>query len=244
MDTPGAATRRPLAAVQSVRAARGPLRVHAGATPFPSLTPQVRVALLGGQRLLRDATASLLSAQEGLRVLGTFDTPAPLLSLARAKRLDVVLVDCDGFANGDLGVALEELSVGVPRSTIALLCRELRTELVRTAVDNQVGGLILKSYSTPEVRAALEYVASGRSVMPAGWQRALRERAGRELSLSRRHREILALIAAGRSNKQIATELGLSANTVKFHVRVLYSRLGVHNRVEAASRYTEIAGDA
>ena len=242
MDSPTAATRRPLRALNGVREPRAPRRARAAGTPFPSITAEVSVALLGGQRLLRDATASLLGAQKGLLVLGTFDSLEQLLALAGARSPDVVLVDCDGFANGDLALALAELTEELPGSTIALLARELRAELVLVAVENHVGGVILKSYSTPEVRAAIEYVASGRSVMPAGWQRALREPALSAPRLSRRHREILELIAGGRSNQQIAAELGVSANTVKFHIRVLYSRLGVRNRVEAASRYAEIAG--
>jgi two-component system nitrate/nitrite response regulator NarP len=103
-----------------------------------------------------------------------------------------------------------------------------------------VGGVILKSYSTNDIRAAISYMATGRTVMPGGWQRAVLAHAHERLGLSPRHRQILALIAEGRRNEEIATELGVSPNTVKFHIRVLYSRLGVRNRVEAAHRYTRM----
>jgi DNA-binding NarL/FixJ family response regulator len=76
--------------------------------------------------------------------------------------------------------------------------------------------------------------------MPAGWQRAVSPSARAPLGLSPRHRQILALIAQGRANGEIATELALSPNTIKFHVRAVYARLGVHNRVEAANRYTQM----
>jgi DNA-binding NarL/FixJ family response regulator len=83
-------------------------------------------------------------------------------------------------------------------------------------------------------------MATGRTVMPAGWQRAVSPTARAPLGLSPRHRQILALIAEGHCNEAIAAELELSPNTIKFHIRALYSRLGVHNRVEAANRHAHM----
>jgi DNA-binding NarL/FixJ family response regulator len=82
-------------------------------------------------------------------------------------------------------------------------------------------------------------------VMPAGWQRVFTTKGWKKpLGLSPRHRQILALMAQGQGNDEIAGELELSPNTVKFHIRALYARLGVHNRVEAANRYAQMpSGD-
>jgi len=122
-----------------------------------------------------------------------------------------------------------------------LLCRSTSEEVVRCAIEHRAAGVLLKSYSTADVLAALAYTATGRTVLPAGWQRSLPSHPG-TAALSRRHRQILALIAAGRRNEEIALDLDLSANTIKFHIRALYSRLGVRNRVEAANQYAQIAG--
>ena len=116
----------------------------------------------------------------------------------------------------------------------------MREEVVRCAIENGVSGVLLKEYSIEHVRTAVAYMATGRTVMPAGWQR-LAAPQSRQLALSPRHLEILALIAQGRCTEEIATALELSPNTIKFHVRALYSRLGVRNRVEAANRYAQMS---
>ena len=122
-----------------------------------------------------------------------------------------------------------------------MLCREVHEDLLRCAIEHRVSGVILKSYSTTEVRAAIAYMATGRTVMPAGWQRAV-SLAVRKLARPQpaSSPDILGLIAQGRCNEEIAAELELSPNTVKFHIRALYSRLGVRNRVEAANQYAQM----
>jgi DNA-binding NarL/FixJ family response regulator len=110
---------------------------------------------------------------------------------------------------------------------------------LRCAIEHGLGGVILKSYTTDEVRAAIEYLATGRTVMPAGWQRVAASPLTAELSP--RQLEILAFIADGRCTDEIAAELGVSSNTIKFHIRALYSRLGVRNRVEAANSYAQMS---
>ena len=76
--------------------------------------------------------------------------------------------------------------------------------------------------------------------MPAGWQRVMWPQQGGQGGLSPRHRQILALIAQGRRNEEIARDLNLSPNTIKFHVRALYARMGVRNRVEAANQHAQM----
>ena len=79
-------------------------------------------------------------------------------------------------------------------------------------------------------------VVAGHAVFPAGWLRQVKHSA--EASplgqLSPRQREVLQLLALGMDNDQIAARLYISRNTITFHVRTIYGRLGVHNRVEAA----------
>jgi DNA-binding NarL/FixJ family response regulator len=155
----------------------------------------------------------------------------------------VILLDCDGPDPGTWRSAVAALSSQCAESRIVILCREICEEVVRCAVEHLVSGVILKSYSTKDVRAAISYVATGRTVMPAGWQQAVAPSMNKRLGLSPRHRQILALIAEGRCNDEIATELQVSPNTIKFHIRGLYSRLGVRNRVQAANQYAQMTSD-
>ena len=152
---------------------------------------------------MRDATASLLAAQEGLEVQGTFESAVHFLASALEEEPEVLLLDCDG----DPGSC--ERSVGVLIRThmsarIVLLCQEASEETIHCAMEYRIGGVILKSYSTEDIRQAIAYMASGRTIMPAGWQRAVAPIQRDPLALSPRLRQILSLIAQGRSNEEIA----------------------------------------
>lgn len=200
---------------------------------------EITLALIGGQRLLRDATASLLTREDGLRVLGTFDSVAQYLGAYMEKPPAVLLLDCDGNDPARWQGAVRLLSSPRRACRVVLLCAEIRAEAIRCAIEQGVGGVMLKSYTTRQIWEAIAYIVTGRTVMPAGWQQVL-SGDGKSSKLSPRQRQILSMIAKGRGNEEIAAELELSPNTVKFHVRALYSRLGVRNRVEAANQYAQM----
>lgn len=198
------------------------------------------LALIGGQRLLRDATASLLTHEDGLRVLEAFESVAHYRAAEMETPPAILLLDCDESESADWHGTIGELCSLCPTRSVVLLVAALREEVVRCAIEHGVGGVILKSYTAKQIREAVAYIATGRTVMPAGWQRTLANGACKPQGLSPRQREILALVAHGRGNEAIAAQLGVSSNTVKFHVRELYARLGVRNRVEAANHYAQM----
>lgn len=208
-------------------------------SPSAGPSPSVTLALIGGQRMLRDATASLLNAQDGLSVLGTFESAAHYLADGAGSQPAVLVLDCDG-CESETRQAIVALRSAQTDSRILMLCRQVSEEAVRCAIEYRAGGVILKSCSKEDIRAAIAYVATGRTVMPAGWQRLAAAQSRQRLEVSPRQREILDLIAEGRCNQEIAARLGLSPNTVKFHIRALYARLGVRNRVEAANEHAQI----
>ena len=205
---------------------------------------EVTVALIGGQRLLRDATASLLASEDGLRMLGTFESADHFLQAGIEEPPAVLLLDCDEDDPACWRKAIGKLELGVcavqrrdalrgdARRGDPLRARAARerghSEELPDATDTRVDRLYRDgAYGHARRLAAGVY---------QGWKKPL--------GLSPRHRQILALMAQGQGNDEIATELELSPNTVKFHIRALYSRLGVHNRVEAANRYAQMpSGD-
>jgi DNA-binding NarL/FixJ family response regulator len=204
-------------------------------------SPTIAVSLIGGQCLLRNSIARHLASRDGVDVLGSFESVADYLAIDVEKQPGVLLLDCDGTPGGCQS-AVGTLSAHAG-STIVMFCREMREEIVRCAIEHRVGGVILKSFSTDDVVAAVQYMSTGRMVMPAGWQRVVTAPLEQKISLSPRHRQILALIAQGMRNEEIANELELSPNTIKFHIQALYLRLDVRNRVQAANQYAQITGD-
>jgi DNA-binding NarL/FixJ family response regulator len=201
---------------------------------------EVTLAMIGGQRLLRDATAALLTHQDGLRVLSAFESVAHYRAAEMETPPTISLLDLDESESAAWRDTIGQLCSLCPARSIVLLVAELHEEMIRGAIEHRVGGVILKSYTAKQIREAITYIATGRTVMPAGWQRTLANAAGKPPGLSPRQREILALVADGWSNEAIAAKLGVSSNTVKFHIRELYTRLGVRNRVEAANYYAQM----
>lgn len=199
----------------------------------------ITLALVGGRQLMRSATANLLAAQDGFVVMGSFESVADFLARDMPEPPAVLLLDCDGDGASPRS-AVSVLSRTHAAVKLVLLCSEATAEIVRCAMEYGVSGVLLKSYTAEDVRHAIRYMASGRTIMPAGWQQATSSIQRDPPPLSPRLRQILTLIAQGLSNDKIATELELSPNTVKFHVRALYARLGVHNRVEASIFYAQL----
>ncbi len=207
--------------------------------PTPTLSVAISIALIGGRRLTREATAKLIAAQRGLELCGTFESAASFLASCRDDPPDVLLVDCDGNTEGWLAT-LAGLAEAHTTALIAMLCQAISPEVVSYAMGNHVSGVILKSYSAHDIRDSIAYMSSGHTVLPGGWQETVSRDTRKSLTLSPRHRQILRMIAEGVSNEEIAEALSLSPNTVKFHVRALYGRLGVRNRVEAACQYSRL----
>jgi DNA-binding NarL/FixJ family response regulator len=220
--------------------ARAPLALNSPLYPNPPVpSTGISIGLIGGRRLTREATARLIAAQDGLELRGTFESASSFLTGCSASSPNVLLVDCDRDTEGWLAT-LTELTVAHTPSLIAMLCAGISPEIVDYAMNNHVGGVILKSYCARDIRDSIAYMNSGHTVLPCGWQETVSGTTRKCLTLSPRHRQILQMIAEGSSNEEIAHTLSLSPNTVKFHVRALYSRLGVRNRVEAARRHARL----
>jgi DNA-binding NarL/FixJ family response regulator len=192
------------------------------------------IAIVGGAgALVTDALAWMLTTS-GSRVLGCYGNVGALERALRgdARTLHVAVVDAEDPAAGPDAVAA--LRRAYPDLKILLLCEAVSSVLVNCASQEGVDGLVLKSDTAEEMILALRHLLEGRAVMPAGWQSALLKGEKVVRALSVRESEVLDLAAAGLSNKEIAERLVISPNTVKFHLREIYKKLGVRNRLQAS----------
>jgi two-component system response regulator DesR len=196
-------------------------------------TLEPRIAIVGGVGALTVEALAWELGNSGNRVVGTYATSRELGRATRAGGVDpqAVIVYTDDPEAGPEAVA--EIKRAHPELRILLLCDVATPAVVRCAIDEQAEGVVLTSDTVEEMALALRHVLDGRSVMPVGWQAASLAEAAPLAALSAREREVLDLLASGISNKEIAERLTVSANTVKFHLRTIYSKLGVHNRVQA-----------
>ena len=197
----------------------------------PAALPAAVAALVmvGGPRLVRAMVAELIDAQAGMRVERTFAGVEELEQhcCSAALRCDVTLLDVDD-CRGECAATIDRLLAIGLLSKLVLLASETTDEIVLCASSRRVDGVVLKESSVAELYGAIAHIRTGHSVMPARW-RAVPD----TVALTPRHVDVLELVAQGFSNEEIAAQLGLRPNTVKFHISEIFRRLGVRNRIEA-----------
>jgi DNA-binding NarL/FixJ family response regulator len=195
----------------------------------------VRVVVAHRHELLAEALGRLLE-DLGLVVVGSACDLVALLDHLPSASADVVVLDAAFDPVSGPLAALDRIVSAAPGLRVVVLADAPDQRLCVAARAGEVDGVVLTSAGGVELVAALAQVVAGHSVFPAGWLRQGQESAARSPLdlLSPRQREVLQLLSLGMDNDQIAARLYISRNTVKFHVRTIYERLGVHNRVEAA----------
>jgi len=205
-------------------------------TAIAELTPPsrpVRVAVADGRRLIAEALAALIAAREGFAVTGAVVADGAVEAIVN-QRPDVVVVGAGTDARPAMQL-VRELHRRVPQVEIVIVADALEPALVSFVLDQGIGGLVLSDAAARDVAACLDQVAHGRAVLPAGWQGALSADRNDPLDvLSERQMEVLVLLSEGCSYEEIGARLFISLNTVKFHVRSIFLRLGVRNRMAAA----------
>jgi DNA-binding NarL/FixJ family response regulator len=192
----------------------------------------VRVAVADRRRLFAEALAALIADRDGFLVTGVF--VGEVVDAVAEQRPDVVVVAAAADARPAMDL-VRELRRRVPGVEIVIVADALEPALVSFVLDQGVGGLLLSDAAARDVAACLDHVAHGRAVLPSGWQGAPSADRNDPLdALSERQMEVLVLLADGYSYEEIGTRLFISLNTVKFHVRSIFVRLGVRNRMAAA----------
>jgi DNA-binding NarL/FixJ family response regulator len=195
----------------------------------------VRILVAHQSSLLAEALGRLLDGL-GLVVVGSACDPQQLLSRLSDAGADALVLDSGFDELGGTLATLDRIRAVAPELHVVIIADAVDGALSVAARDGDLDGVVLASASGAELVAAVAQVIAGHAVFPAGWLRQVKQSAQETPlgQLSPRQREVLQLLSLGMDNDQIAARLYISRNTVKFHVRTIYGRLGVHNRVEAA----------
>ena len=201
----------------------------------------IRVILVDDHALVRQGFRRILEEEPGMQVVGEAGNAHDGVALARTARPDVVLMDMSmPDANGIH--AAREILRDRPETKVLVLSMYSDAQYVRSALDAGVSGYILKSALETDLTRAVRAVAGGQQYLSPELShvliRALREKQdGPEKpdafeQLTQREKQVLQLIAHGKSNKEIAGILNLSVNTVAVHRANLMHTLGVHKAAE------------
>jgi DNA-binding NarL/FixJ family response regulator len=208
-------------------------RSHLSSVGLDASEHPVRVAVADGRRLIAEALAALIAGREGFTVTGAVAGADAVRAIAE-QQPDLVLVSVGAGSRQAMDL-VRDLRRRVPSVGVVIVADALDPPLVSFVLDQGIGGLLLTDAPGREVAACLNQVAHGRAVLPPGWRGALyADRNDPVDALSERQMQVLTLLADGCSYEEIGARLFISLNTVKFHVRSIFLRLGVRNRMAAA----------
>jgi DNA-binding NarL/FixJ family response regulator len=184
------------------------------------------------ETLVADAFARFLR-EAGFRVTGSYADVEALVEKVGLSRPDLVLVDPAIEGHDGRSSTLARLRDAEAPTKVVVLATVIDAALARALVRYSVRGVILRSSPVEDAVNVLRQVAEGQVMFPSAVMTHL-ARPDELAGLSDRQREVLEVLALGDSNGEIAERLYISPNTVKFHLREIYARLGVRNRFEAA----------
>lgn len=195
----------------------------------------MRLLIADDHELLRDALTSLLRQESDLDVVTAADVEEALDVIARSQPLDLVVLDyaMPGM-NGLEGLSRFLQAENAP--PVALLSGIAAPSVVQQALKMGARGFLHKSMPAKSLLNALRFMAKGEKYVAIDFleQTATPAPTQGAIDLTRREKEVLAALCDGKTNKEVARDLGLSEPTIKLHVKTLYRRLGVNNRTQAA----------
>lgn len=206
------------------------------ATPDENMLKTSTILLAEDHALVRQGLRTLLSLDPALTIVGETGDGAAVMGLLAALRPDLLLLDLDlpGRSGFDIVEALKRANDPV---RILVLTGSLREVSVRRALAAGADGYIPKSDDTDELLVAINAVLAGRQYV----SRRIASQFARHLQaaglaraepLTLRQREIVCLVASGRSNEEIAADLGISVFTVRTHRQHFMKKLHLRNAVE------------
>jgi two-component system response regulator NreC len=202
-------------------------------------TKRIRVLLADDHSLVRQGFRRILEDEFDIEVVGEASGGAEAIELDKQLNPDIVVLDMAMPEINGLHAAIEILRKE-PRRRILMLSMHNDEQYMRNALDAGVSGYILKSALETDLIRAVRTVAEGGQFFSAEIAALKSQRADDAkpadndpfAQLSAREIQVLRLIALGRSNKEIATLLGVSANTVAVHRSNLMATLDVHKAAE------------
>jgi two-component system nitrate/nitrite response regulator NarL len=201
----------------------------------------VRIVLADDHTLLREAMRELLESEPGFEVVGEAADGAEVVELVGRLRPDVVLLDVEMPHNVPTET-VRAMGTASPGSRVIMLTMHDAPRLVRDMVESGVAGYLHKTIGRQALTAAIRGVAdagpgsgSRRLVMSVTHTSLLAEPEPSRL-ISPRERQILVLVAAAFSNRQIASRLSITEATVKRHLRNAFEKLGAVSRIDAVNR--------
>ena len=192
---------------------------------------KISILLVDDHSLVRQGFRRILEDEPDLTVVGEAGDGNEAVKLARELKPTVIVMDCALPGASGL-IATRKILESTPEQVILMLSMHSEETWVRQALDAGARGYVLKNAVDLELPAAVRKVAAGEIVLDPQVSRPAALKGERNAGLTTRELEILQLIVDGKSNKEIATVLDLSVNTVAVHRANIMNALGIHKTAE------------
>ena len=200
----------------------------------------IRILLADDHTVMRAGTRRILEDEEDLFVVGEAADGEEAIRLAGETRPDLIILDI-AMPNVDGIAVCRTIRLHWPDMRILILTGHDNHALVRALHRQGVDGYLLKSAGPHELVEGIRAIARGSRVFGADATRALEEQETDHVEPpTRREIEVLHAVERGLKNREIADESSLSINTVEFHLRNIFTKLGVSTRAEALRRARQL----
>ena len=193
--------------------------------------PKICVLIVDDHPTFRMGLVALVDSQPDMKVQAEAETGEEALAAYQRQPADVVLMDLRLPGIGGVETTLTLLQRHPGAKVVVLTTYDADEDIYR-AMQSGAKSYLLKDMSTEQIIGTIRAVHAGSANLPAAVAQRLTQRSLRE-DLSRREREVLHHLIRGRSNKEIASALFISEETVKSHLKTLFAKLGVSDRTDA-----------
>ena len=201
------------------------------------MAAKIEVAIADQNPIVRAGLESLVQRDGRFKVCGVHDSGSALIEALRAKPIEIAIV---GWALPDMtgGAVLARVKQEKWRTRIVIYTGERSSDVLKSSVRGGAWGFVSKTEDPQVLLEAVVSVARGRLSLPYVDIDLLNHDPLE--GLTARERELLAALANGCTNLQIAARTGISRNTVKYHLKNLYDKLGVSNRAMAVALHVSV----
>jgi DNA-binding NarL/FixJ family response regulator len=192
---------------------------------------KITVLLVDDHSLVRRGFRRMLEDESDMEVIGEAGDGETAIKLAKELHPQVVVMDCALPGMNGLQATREILNQS-SNTSVLMLSMHTESTWVRQAIEAGAKGYILKDAIDLELGSAIRKVAAGETVFDPKVEQRAQLKGERSAALTPRELEVLQMIVDGKSNKEIATALDLSANTVAVHRANIMNTLGIHKTAE------------
>jgi DNA-binding NarL/FixJ family response regulator len=192
---------------------------------------KITVLLVDDHSLVRRGFRRMLEDESDMEVVGEAGGGEESIKLAKQLHPQVVVMDCALPGMNGLE-ATRQIMEESPDTAVLMLSMHSESTWVRQAIDAGAKGYVLKNAMDLELGAAIRKVAAGETVFDPQVEQRSVLKGERSAALTQRELEVLQMIVDGKSNKEIATALDLSANTIAVHRANIMNSLGIHKTAE------------